>query len=116
MNPFIKFQTWLRYKKAVAEANNLYLQSGKRYFVMPTFGKGRQLVIIDRGNFRLLKRKHYINKDARVFDLINECFYHTPYFNGQGALPQEQIKEKKKALYLWADTEYKRGKYQASAK
>ena len=116
MNIFIKIQTYLRYKKAVALATEKYLETGKRYFVMPTYGKGRQLVIIDRENFRLFKRKHLISKDARVQDLIRECFYHTPYFNGRGALTAQQINTKKEQLYLWAKGECRRAKEKRRAK
>ena len=116
MNIFVKFQAYIRYKKAVAVATEKYLETGKRYFVMPTFGRGRQLVIIDRENFRLFKKRHLISKDARVQHLIEECFYRTPYFNGKDALTKAEIAHKKRMLYIWADAEHRRAKAVKRAK
>ncbi len=91
----------LVYSLAVQKANYAHEETGERYYVMPsTDGK---LVVVDRRNFRLLKRKHYINQNANIGTMQKECFYCTPYRNGSGEMPDE-VRVLKKAAYMdWAN-------------
>ena len=87
-NPFVHFKDYLRYREAVKKADKAHAESGERYYVMPSVdAKGNPLLIVmDRFNFRKLKQKKYISYKATVRDLVNECFYLTPYRDGTGGL------------------------------
>lgn len=87
------------YREAIRKADKAHADDGKRYYVLPS-AEGK-LLIMDRENFRILKHKHYINSRARVQDLVNECFYCTPYRNGDGALSPEQLSIKRKQYQSW---------------
>jgi hypothetical protein len=100
-NPFKQFIDYLRYRKAVQMADESHAKDGDRYYVMPMAAPAGspKLIIMDRKNFKRLKFKGYISKNARVRDLVSECFYCTPYANGDGYLNAEGRK-KKLALYF----------------
>ena len=87
-NPILQFVDYLRYREAVKQADEAHAKSGERYYVMPVTVEGSKpkLLIMNRSNFRKLKQKHYISHKATQRDLINECFYCTPYRNGDGYL------------------------------
>ena len=87
-NPLLQFVDYLRYREAVKQADEAHAKSGERYYVMPVTVEGSKpkLLIMNRSNFRKLKQKHYISHKATQRDLINECFYCTPYSNGNGYL------------------------------
>lgn len=91
-NPFLQFIDYLRYREAVKKAEATHAKTGERYYVMPGSVPGGSavgkptLIIMDRYNFRKLKQKKYINHQANVRDLVSECFYCTPYRNGDGFL------------------------------
>ena len=90
-NPFKQFVDYLRYREAVKKADKAHAKTGERYYVMPALvpegsPSGIKLLVMDRFNFRKLKQKGYINNRANVRDLISECFYCTPYRNGDGYL------------------------------
>lgn len=90
-NPFKQFIDYLRYREAVKKADKAHAQTGERYYVMPALvpegsPSGIKLLVMDRFNFRKLKQKGYINNRANVRDLVSECFYCTPYRNGDGYL------------------------------
>ena len=90
-NPFKQFVDYLRYREAVKKADKAHAQTGERYYVMPASvpegsSSGIKLLVMDRFNFRKLKQKGYINNRANVRDLVSECFYCTPYRNGDGYL------------------------------
>ena len=90
-NPFKQFVDYLRYREAVKKADKAHAKTGERYYVMPASvpegsPSGIKLLVMDRFNFRKLKQKGYINKRANVRDLVSECFYCTPYRNGDGYL------------------------------
>lgn len=103
MNFFITIKAFLRLYEAMRQANKAHNHNGQRYYVMPTSGTSGQLIIVDRANFRKLKRKGYINRNNFISDLQNECFYCTPYRNGMGALSSKAIALKKKQYYSWLD-------------
>jgi hypothetical protein len=99
MNIFHKLKSSLMYREAVRKADRAHADDGRRYYVLPS-AEGK-LLIMDRENFRILKHKHYIDSRARVQDLVDECFYCTPYRNGDGALPPEQQAIKRKQYFSW---------------
>lgn len=106
MNIFHKLKSNLMYREAVRRADKAHAENGKRYYVMPS-AEGK-LLIMDRENFRILKRKHYIKGKATVQDMINECFYHTPYRNGDLAI-DAFAREFKRQQYLdWYQAVHKR--------
>lgn len=101
MNIFRKLKASLRLREAIKQADKAHKETGERYYVMPTTGKRGQLVIMDRKNFRILKRKKYINHNAGVNELKRECFYCTPYKSGNGKLSSEIIAYKRNLYFEW---------------
>ena len=97
MNIFTYFKSILRLKYAIDKADQAHMKTGDRYYVMPNYNG--KLIIMNRRQFRLLKKQERIPQKACVFDLQKECFYCTPYQNGQGALPENIIQAKRK-MYL----------------
>lgn len=108
MNIFRKFRASLRLTEAVRQADKAHEETGERYYVMPTTGTSGQLVIMDRSNFRKLKQKGYIAREATVANLEMECFYCTPYRNGEGVLPGEIVSMKRKQYFKWLNSMRKR--------
>lgn len=104
MNIFKKFRASLRLFEAIRQADKAYEETGERHYVMPTSGKSGQLIIMDRRNFRKLKHKGYITKNANIGDLEKECFYCTPYRNGEGAMPDMVVRMKKQEYFKWIDS------------
>lgn len=90
MNNIKRFFVALRLFEAVRQADKKHRETGERYYVMPNGNNGK-LIIMDRFNFRKLKQKGYVSSNTFVRDLQRECFYCTPYRNGQGKLTAEVI-------------------------
>ena len=105
MNIVKKFFASLRLREAIKVADKAHKENGQRYYVMPVYGSGGKLMVVDRKNFRLMKQKHYINRDARVFDLVRECFYCTAYRNGDQYLNAEARRHKVKQYFAWVDVD-----------
>ena len=101
LNIFVKMKAALRLIEAVHRANKAHESTGNRYYVMPTSGTSGNLVIMDRYNFRKLKQKHYINRNATQMNLAAECFYCTPYSNGTGKLSALERSLKRESYYSW---------------
>lgn len=99
MNIFKKIKAEIVYSLAVRKADNAHSENGDRYYVIPS--EDGRLVVVDRRNFRVLKRKNYIPKDASVADMQRECFYCTPYRNGKGEMPADIIALKHSAFLDW---------------
>lgn len=97
------FIDYLKLRKAIITADELHAKDSDRYYVMP--GSDGKLIIMDRKNFKRLKRKGYINKNARLYDLRRECFYHTPYPDGSDIMPAYVRKDRAEAYYQWAATQ-----------
>lgn len=97
------FSDYLRYRKAVQMADDAHAKDGDRYYVMPSNQKKQKgkptLIVMDRKNFRKLRQKGYIDRRANMRDVVNECFYCTPYANGNGYLDAKGRKLKL-ALYF----------------
>lgn len=99
MNIFKKIKAEIVYSLAVRKADNAHSENGERYYVMPS--EDGRLVVVDRRNFRILKRKNYISKDASVADMQRECFYCTPYRNGKGGDVGRHLALKHSAFLDW---------------
>ena len=98
---FNQFFDYLRYRSAVNKADKAHEETGGRYYVMPSSGYDRKLLIMDRSNFRKLKQKGYINRNANQRDLLQECFYCTAYRNGDGYLDDKGRKVKLQLYFSW---------------
>lgn len=105
MNIFQKIKASLIYREAIRKADRAHNSDGGRYYVMPS-AEGK-LLIMDRKNFRIFKRKQYINSNATVKDMLNECFYCTPYRNGTEALPPLVVALKRKQYLSWCEAFHK---------
>lgn len=103
MNIFKKFKASLRFLEAVRKADKAHEATGERYYVMPMGENKKQLIILDRRNFRKLKHKGYVNSSVKISDLERECFYCTSYRNGKDALPTSVRNMKLNLYYKWSD-------------
>lgn len=110
MNIFQRLKATLRYKEAVRKADEAHVKTGERYYVMPVYGSKGKLIITDRRNFRIMKKKGYISRDARVLHLEKECFYCTPYRNGSGKLMPEDAEIRRQSYMAWYSDSIKRRK------
>lgn len=113
MNFFIRLKAKLRFNEAVRKANKSFKETGNRHYVIPM--SDGKLLVLDRPNFRKLKRKRYITHKAFIRDLERECFYCTPYKNGTGELSAEAVELKKKQYFSWLE-EIAKSKKKISAK
>lgn len=111
MNVFQKLKASLRLNEAVKKAEQAHRETGKRYYVMPYVGSKGHLVIMDRSNFRKLKQKGYITRNAFVRDLDRECFYFTAYRNGSSAIPPEIEKLKRGQYFSWYKDAIKKNRH-----
>lgn len=112
MNILQKFFASLRLREAIKMADKTHRQTGQRYYVMPQHHSGgRKLIVMDRYNFRRLKMKHYIHRDARVFDLVRECFYCTGYRDGNQALAPADRKKKVNQYFAWVEADRRATKH-----
>lgn len=101
MNIFQKLKASLRLREAVRKADEAHQETGERYYVMPASADGCKLIVMDRFNFRKLKQKGYITRNAYVADLERECFYFTPYRNGSCAISPEVANIKRNQYFSW---------------
>lgn len=92
MNVFKKFKAYLRFREAVKQADEAYQKYNHRFYVLPDH-KGN-LIIMDRRNFRIMRRKHYISRLASVPELSFRSVYHTPDAKGEGGVAVEEHKTK----------------------
>ena len=116
MNIFRKLKASIRLREAIKMADKAHQQTGHRYYVMPQHGSyGKKLVVMDRYNFRRLKMKHYIQREARVFDLVRECFYCTGYRDGNQSLSPEDRKKKVIQYFAWVEADRKATKQKRKA-
>lgn len=100
MNIFVQFYAFLHLRTAVRMADAAYKKEHRRFYVIGT-DKCR-LLVTDRKNFRLLKKKHYIrNQDLKMVDAEILCFYHTPHAKGDGAIEEDIRQAKVVDYYKW---------------
>lgn len=93
--PYYAMKDYLRYINAVQMADEAYEHDQDRYYVMPSMDN--KLLVMDRKNFRHLKRKGYIAKNATIQNAIDECFYFTPRIGSEGI--SEQVRKQKYSEY-----------------
>lgn len=98
-----KVKAHLQLNEAIRQADAAHAASHERYFVMP--GANGKLVIMDRFNFRRLKMKHYIGRNASITDVFRECFYHTPNRAEKDAIAPEEAYRKRAAFFQWIEAQ-----------
>lgn len=108
MNIFQQFFAYLRLREAVRKADEAYRLHRRRFYVLP--GADRSLVVMDRSNFRILKRKGYISPKAFTRDAVNESFYFTPFADGSGRLSDADRRHKVMQYFSWYETRLKEAK------
>lgn len=101
MNIFKRVKAAVRYHKAVKMADKAYEKTGVRQYVLPLNNAKKTLVVLDRYNMRIYKRKGYMSRKVNVLALEKECFYCTPYANGTGLLSKSVVDLKKKQYLAW---------------
>lgn len=99
MNVFSKFRALLRWRCARMRADEALVCTGQRHYVIR--GARRSLFVISRHDFRNLKRKHYIRRDASVAELESQCFYATPYPDGSRRMTRAVLRLKKAMFLQW---------------
>ena len=99
MNIFQQFFAYFRLREAVRKADEAHRLSRRRFYVLP--GAGGSLVVMDRANFRILKRKGYIAPNAFVSDAAFESFYFTPHADGSGRLSGPARRRKARQYFSW---------------
>ena len=104
INWYRYLRDYLRLRKAIQMADEQHAKDGDRYYVMPT--TDGNLLIVDRKNFRGMKRKHYIGKNVTLNDINRECFYHTPHANGTGAITPDERKARANSYYAWCSFQH----------
>ena len=105
INWYRYLRDYLRLREAIRMADEQHAKDGDRYYVIPS--TDGTLLIMDRKNFRGMKRKHYIGKNVTLNDLQREAFYYTPYANGRDGLTPEACQERANAYYAWASFQHK---------
>lgn len=99
MNIFQQFFAYLRLREAVRKADEAWRRTRKRHYVLP--GANRSLIVMDRANFRILKRKGYISQKAFAHDAMLESFYFTPHGDGSGWLSEKDRRRKVRQYFSW---------------
>ena len=98
MNIFKRFRALLRFREAVKVADAAHKKNGQKYYVLPqTDGK---LIVMDRKNFRGLRRKGYISRNASLASVASYCVYCTPDARGRGGSGNLQQKFDEYIKYL----------------
>ena len=100
MNIFKKLVAYTRWYYAIKKADSEHERTGERYYVIA----GRV--------FRKLKQKGYISRQANVNDMIRECFYFTPYRNGDGFITKEYLARKREQYFSYLKALAKKDKAQ----
>lgn len=89
MNILKRISAYFRLKKAILMAEKAHKKNGQRYYVIPGHPSKPTLLVVDRRNFRLLKRKGYINPNVYIADLDKDCIYKTPDRKGHGRTKED---------------------------
>ena len=101
MKFYRRFKAFLALREAIRKADNAFLDGRGRFYVLGS--ADGKLVVTDKKNFRILKRKGYISRFATTQDAINECFYFTPFKDGHGRITPEIMAVKRKQYLAWCD-------------
>lgn len=87
------------YRKAVICADRMHRKNGgTRYYILPSTKRGK-IIILDRTNVRLLKRKHYINDKMRMKDVENNAFYYSENKKHEAMHELLKIKGRKRFIF-----------------
>lgn len=89
-----------RLDRAIRIAETQHAKDGQRYYVIQ--GEGKNLVIINRYMMRKLRSKGAMNKNVRVINLRQECFYCTEDRSGR-RLHEKILKLKRKQYHEICD-------------
>jgi hypothetical protein len=102
MNVFKKIKAYLQFRQAIITAEDAHAKDGTRYWVMPYDRDNKpNLFIVNRQNFKILKRKGYIPKNATIGDLDRECFYVTAGTGNVEPLSPKDAEYKRRVFYRW---------------
>ena len=101
MKLYRRFKAYLALRDAINRADNAHLDGGGRYYVLGT--ADGKLIVTDKKNFRGLKRKGYIDRNATTQDALDECFYFTPFKDGHGAINDTIMRNKRQQYLAWCD-------------
>lgn len=82
-------------------ADEAHKMNRQKYYVLPT--PDNKLIVTDRKNFRELRRKRYINRNATVTQLRTHSLYHTPDAREMGGVPAEFLRLKFNDYVRWLD-------------
>lgn len=104
INWYRYLRDYLRLRTAIQTADEQHAKDGDCYYVMPS--TDGTLLIMDRKNFRVLKRKHYVGKGVTLNDLKRECFYRTPYAGGRDPLSAADCQAKANSYYAWCNIQH----------
>lgn len=108
MKFFRRLKAALMLREAIRKADNAHANGGGRFYVLGT--ADGKLIVTDKKNYRGLKRKGYINRNATTMDAERECFYHTPFKDGHGAISDLGIKFKRRQYLAWVDAIHEKKK------
>lgn len=105
MNIFKRIKAVLALREAIRQADEKHLDGGGRIYVLG--GTDGKLIVTDKKNFRGLKRKGYIDKTATTLDALSECFYFTPFKNGDGYITNEVRNAKAREYMSWVEANHR---------
>ena len=84
------------YRKAVKEADLAHVEKGSRVYVVSSWGDISKLVILDRDNFRRMKRE--LNLKDSVSSLMEGAWYYTADRAGKNGLPEADMEARRLAF------------------
>ena len=99
------YNTWRRFfmlwkadrelRRAIKQADRLYLKNGRRYYVLPNLR--HELHVYCWADIKRMCRAGLFSNRATQKDFLFESFYHTPGQFGEGALSAQRRKQKRRA-------------------
>lgn len=92
---FVLLKADIQLKYAVREAEKKYRQRNVRYYVIPNFE--HRLITRNRYEIRKYHTDGYFDYSAKMDNFKEECFYYTPYANGQETISVKEQEAKRKA-------------------
>lgn len=98
----------IQYDIAVKKAENEHEKNKSRYYVIPA--ESGKLIVLDRQNFRLLKKKKYFSNNISTTNLLYQSYYYTADRSGKGEMPKNRMLGKKKDFVLWKEKMYRKRK------
>lgn len=92
---FVLLKADIQLKYAIKEAGKKHRAWNVRYYVIPNFD--HRLITCNRYEIRKYRTDGYFDYSAKMDNFKEECFYYTPYANGQGAISIKEQEAKRKA-------------------